>query len=488
MAEQFVAQLLVPDAKVLESLYFTEIVAAAGDTAALGQIWVKNDVPNTLWFTNDAGTDVQLGIGASSLTIGDGITSGTLNRVLYEGAGNLLAESAGMTYDGTDLTLAGFLTVNKTSEVSKAEVLQEWKITDSATAKIQIKNNTTTNGAFAPTIYGATGSVSFPGFTFIGDVAGFDSGAIAAFAFQGRAGTGVTARDIVSYANYGTSLGGIDANGGSTTIITSATTVGQTIKLAATPTADAFLITDSADAELISIDKDGYVRGSRFYAGSTFLIEGQLSHNSTMDYFADKHTFRSNASLSSGRYYDFTPAGSRYLQATSGTQDMFRIVVPVNQTSTAGYNGLNIEVTETATGSGTKKPLVIAVAASEVLSVDNTGSLSIGGLTSFKSETDNTISANAVTVDWNAGNCQMLTMAASTGAVACTFTAPPSPCHLTLKVVQDAGPNDITFTPTLKWDDTVGEPTWSGDTSKTRIVGLYFDGTSYWASATNTYT
>lgn len=40
-----------------------EQAAANADTAAYGQIWVKNDTPNTLWFTDDAGTDTQLGAG-----------------------------------------------------------------------------------------------------------------------------------------------------------------------------------------------------------------------------------------------------------------------------------------------------------------------------------------------------------------------------------------------------------------------------------------
>ena len=42
------------------SLSLLEKAAAHGDTAALGQIWVKNDTPNTLWFTDDAGTDHQI--------------------------------------------------------------------------------------------------------------------------------------------------------------------------------------------------------------------------------------------------------------------------------------------------------------------------------------------------------------------------------------------------------------------------------------------
>lgn len=44
-----------------ESLWIEETAAADTDYAGVGQIWVKNDTPNTLWFTNDAGTDTQLG-------------------------------------------------------------------------------------------------------------------------------------------------------------------------------------------------------------------------------------------------------------------------------------------------------------------------------------------------------------------------------------------------------------------------------------------
>jgi phage baseplate assembly protein gpV len=46
-------------------LKITESAAAVSDTAGKGQIWVKNDTPNNLYFTNDAGNDVQITNGAS---------------------------------------------------------------------------------------------------------------------------------------------------------------------------------------------------------------------------------------------------------------------------------------------------------------------------------------------------------------------------------------------------------------------------------------
>jgi len=45
-----------------------EVAAALADVTAYGQVWVKNDAPNTLWFTDDLGNDVQLGLGSGGAT------------------------------------------------------------------------------------------------------------------------------------------------------------------------------------------------------------------------------------------------------------------------------------------------------------------------------------------------------------------------------------------------------------------------------------
>ena len=50
-----------------------EQAAADADTAAYGQIWVKTATPNQLWFTDDAGTDTQLGAASGDIT---GVTAG----------------------------------------------------------------------------------------------------------------------------------------------------------------------------------------------------------------------------------------------------------------------------------------------------------------------------------------------------------------------------------------------------------------------------
>ena len=70
-------------------------------TADYGQIWVKNTTPNTLYFTDDAGTDHQLGAGG-----GSSVSFGSDNQIPYTNSGgDDFDYSANLTFDGTDLFL-----------------------------------------------------------------------------------------------------------------------------------------------------------------------------------------------------------------------------------------------------------------------------------------------------------------------------------------------------------------------------------------------
>ena len=68
--------LQIRDAQIRSEVPFLiqEAAAATTDVAGKGQLWVKNDTPNNLYFTNDAGNDVQITNG-SSLAGGSGGTS-----------------------------------------------------------------------------------------------------------------------------------------------------------------------------------------------------------------------------------------------------------------------------------------------------------------------------------------------------------------------------------------------------------------------------
>ena len=61
------------------SVYLKEKADASADTAAYGQLWVNTATPNELYFTTDAGNDIQLTSGSAMAFVGDitGVTAGT---------------------------------------------------------------------------------------------------------------------------------------------------------------------------------------------------------------------------------------------------------------------------------------------------------------------------------------------------------------------------------------------------------------------------
>jgi len=69
------------DVTLSNAIYIKERAAAQSDIAAFGQLWVKDDTPNTLFFTNDAGTDVQLGAADPDKVYRIGHTYGVISRI-----------------------------------------------------------------------------------------------------------------------------------------------------------------------------------------------------------------------------------------------------------------------------------------------------------------------------------------------------------------------------------------------------------------------
>ena len=73
--------ILTPDVEVKSDapLKIKEAANAVADTAAYGQLWVKNETPCELYFTTDAGNDIQLTDGTSAAGGGGG---GTNNHII----------------------------------------------------------------------------------------------------------------------------------------------------------------------------------------------------------------------------------------------------------------------------------------------------------------------------------------------------------------------------------------------------------------------
>ena len=101
------------------SIFLVESASAASDDAGYGQLWVKNDTPNNLYFTNDAGNDVQITNGSSLAGGGGASALNDLSDVTYSSGdlnissldklivGDFIIDSSG------DITLdAGGLNIN----------------------------------------------------------------------------------------------------------------------------------------------------------------------------------------------------------------------------------------------------------------------------------------------------------------------------------------------------------------------------------------
>lgn len=100
---------------VEESVYIKEQAAANTDAAAYGQIWTKNQTPNELWFTDDAGNDQPLSQ-AVGWTLGKNGSSQTMTTagVIYTitwSTSDPYHVVEGCTFDGSDeitISTSGF--------------------------------------------------------------------------------------------------------------------------------------------------------------------------------------------------------------------------------------------------------------------------------------------------------------------------------------------------------------------------------------------
>ena len=101
----------------------------------------------------------------------------------------------------------------------------------------------------------------------------------------------------------------------------------------------------------------------------------------------EKITNLLKADLSSGNPYSWSGAAAGELTASSGTQNFFNIAPRVNQTSTAGYNGILLNSTHAAVGSGTKQLLDLQVDSVSQFAVSTAGDV-----------TANTVSSNTINV------------------------------------------------------------------------------------------
>ena len=152
------------------------------------------------------------------------------------------------------------------------------------------------------------------------------------------------------------------------------------------------------------------------------------------------------------------------------------------------------EVSITNAATGTTGPLIAASGETNVdlrVGAKGTGKvalqskLNMGANTAYFTETDNGNSSTADTIDWGVSNKQKSTL---TGNCTFTFTAPPGPCSLILKLVQDGGGSrTVTWPATVHWPGGTA-PTLTTVGGKVDLITFYYDGSTYFGNSSLNYT
>ena len=89
------------------TVFIQERADAQADEAGKGQLWVDNQTPCELYFTTDAGDDIQITSGTSIVGSASAVsmTNGSDNRIATATGASALNGEANLTFDGNTLTL-----------------------------------------------------------------------------------------------------------------------------------------------------------------------------------------------------------------------------------------------------------------------------------------------------------------------------------------------------------------------------------------------
>lgn len=112
---------------------------------------------------------------------------------------------------------------------------------------------------------------------------------------------------------------------------------------------------------------------------ATPQLGGDLDFNGNNATFSALLKFSLDTDISSGNAFELLGAAAGELTASSGVQAFASFQPFINQSGTAGYTGFEIDITETATGSGTNNIVDLKIGGSSKFSIDNAGNVTLSG-------------------------------------------------------------------------------------------------------------
>ena len=124
----------------------------------------------------------------------------------------------------------------------------------------------------------------------------------------------------------------------------------------------------------------GDIQGDNFNIGGTLDFTGvpKITHSTIL-------TFEQDADIASGDVYDFNPSAGSQLTASSGMQNFMTLQPDINQSGTATYRGLFMDITQTATGGTLNAPIFIQVDGTPIFALFSGGSFNAGNGTAVMS-------------------------------------------------------------------------------------------------------
>ncbi len=181
------------------------------------------------------------------------------------------------------------------------------------------------------------------------------------------------------------------------------------------------------------------------------------------------------------------------MSASSGAvQQVTQVLGTINQTGTAAYTGLEVNLTVTSSGTGNRRIFDGIVGSNSKFYIDASGDTVASGNMSILGQfaptnTPFIATGAAQTINWNDGNFQMLSLAAGSGNVTLTLVNPLPGGSYVLKVIQRASsPANIVWPVTVKWPSGTA-PTISTGANAIDLVSLIWDGTNYFGSVVQNF-
>ncbi len=402
----------------------------------------------------------------SSITVG--VAAGTTGSILFKGT-----TSGTITLKSADAAGTYTLTL-PTDDGNSGEVLStngsgvlSWVSAGGVPTTITVANEATDATCFVAFFTAATGD--------LGPKTNANMTFDSSTGIVTLASSVLTTTDINGGTIDGAVIGGASAAAITGTVITANTSIlpdandGAAIGAAATSFSDLFL----ASGALI-----GFANGDAVITHSAGVITvstGDLRVTTAGTNSASAVTVGGTQTLTAKTLTAPRLASGGFIADANGNEGIILI------TTASAVN--EITVTPAATGNAPKiaatgddTNISLALDAKGTGKITPLKSVNFGALTAYFTETDNGNSSTADTIDWTLSNKQKSTL---TGNCTFTFTAPPGPCNLILKLVQDGtGSRTVTWPAAVHWSAGTA-PTLTTTASRVDIISFYYDGSTY---------